>query len=62
MVSSDGRPIDPRGQGVLFSLYSDDQAEPHEQLLAASIDAGESSTGRPDRSTSFVVLTLPDTR
>src|SRR6476620_1879012 len=41
MVSTDGDPIDPAGQGVLFYLYSDDLAGLREQLLANGIDVGE---------------------
>jgi hypothetical protein len=49
MVSTDGQSIDPDGQSVLFYLYSDDPVALRQQLLAAGIEAGESSMGRPDR-------------
>jgi len=47
MVSTDGDPIDPAGQGVLFYLYSSDLAAQREQLLGAGIDAGEIEDGTP---------------
>lgn len=47
MVSTDGDPIDPAGQGVLFYLYSHDLAAQRAQLLAAGIDAGEIEDGSP---------------
>jgi predicted enzyme related to lactoylglutathione lyase len=47
MVSTDGDPIDPAGQGVLFYLYSPDLAALRRQLLAAGIDAGEIEDGSP---------------
>jgi predicted enzyme related to lactoylglutathione lyase len=47
MVSTDGDPIDPAGQGVLFYLYSDDLAALRKQLLAAGIAAGEIEDGTP---------------
>jgi predicted enzyme related to lactoylglutathione lyase len=47
MVSTDGDPIDPAGQGVLFYLYSDDLRSLREQLLAAGIAAGEIEDGTP---------------
>ncbi len=42
-----GEPIDQRGQGVLFYLYSRDLAALREQLLADGIDAGEIVDGTP---------------
>jgi catechol 2,3-dioxygenase-like lactoylglutathione lyase family enzyme len=47
MVSTDGGPIDPAGQGVLFYLYSDDLAALREQLLAEGIPVGEIVDGTP---------------
>jgi catechol 2,3-dioxygenase-like lactoylglutathione lyase family enzyme len=47
MVSTDGPPIDPDRQGVLFYLYSDDLPALRGQLLAAGIDAGEIVDGTP---------------
>jgi|SRR5215831_7022525 len=47
MVSTDGEPIDPTDQGVLFYLYSHDLAALREQLLAAGVDAGEIVDGTP---------------
>jgi hypothetical protein len=47
MVSTDGDPIDPAGQGVLFYLYSDDLRSLRDQLLAAGIAAGEIEDGTP---------------
>jgi catechol 2,3-dioxygenase-like lactoylglutathione lyase family enzyme len=47
MVSTDGDPIDPAGQGVLFYLYSDDLAGLHGQLLANEVEAGEIEDGSP---------------
>jgi hypothetical protein len=47
MVSTDGDPIDPAGQGVLFYLYSSDLAALREQLLAAELHVGEISDGTP---------------
>jgi hypothetical protein len=47
MVSTDGDPIDPGGQGVLFYLYSPNLAALREQLLADGIDAGEIVDGTP---------------
>jgi glyoxalase/bleomycin resistance protein/dioxygenase superfamily protein len=47
MVSTDGDPIDPAGQGVLFYLYSNDLAALRKQLLAAEIDVGEIEDGTP---------------
>ena len=47
MVSTDGDPIDPSGQGVLFYLYSDDLAALRDQLLAHEIPAGEIVDGTP---------------
>src|SRR5919204_6078733 len=47
MVTTDGDPIDPAGQGVLFYLYSRRLAALREQLLAEGIDAGEIGDGTP---------------
>ncbi len=47
MVCTDGDPIDPAGQGVLFYLYSRDLAALRAQLLSAGIDAGEILDGTP---------------
>ena len=47
MVTTDGTPIDPAGQGVLFYLYADDLPALREQLLVAGIDAGEIVDGTP---------------
>lgn len=47
MVSTDGDPIDPAGQGVLFYLYSDDLVALRDQLLAAEVDVGEIADGSP---------------
>lgn len=47
MVSTDGDPIDPAGQGVLFYLYSPDLSALREQLLGAGIQAGEILDGTP---------------
>ena len=47
MVTLDGDPIDPAGQGVLFYLYSHDLAGLRAQLLANWIEAGEIEDGAP---------------
>jgi uncharacterized glyoxalase superfamily protein PhnB len=47
MVSTDGDPIDPSGQGVLFYLYSDDLPALREQLVTRGIDVGEIVDGTP---------------
>jgi hypothetical protein len=47
MVSTDGQPIDPDREGVLFYLHSDDLPALRRQLLAAGIDAGEIADGTP---------------
>jgi len=47
MVSTDGAPVDPTRQGVLFYLYSPDLTALREQLLAAGIEAGEIEDGTP---------------
>jgi hypothetical protein len=47
MVSTDGEPIDPDRQGILFYLYSENLAALREQLLAAGIKAGEIVDGTP---------------
>jgi hypothetical protein len=47
MVTRDGDPIDPAGQGVLFYLYSPDLAVLRAQLLASGVEAGEIEDGTP---------------
>jgi hypothetical protein len=47
MVTRDGDPIDPAGQGVLFYLYSPDLTALRAQLLASGVDAGEIEDGTP---------------
>lgn len=47
MVTRDGDPIDPAGQGVLFYLYSPDLTALRAQLLAGGVDAGEIEDGTP---------------
>jgi hypothetical protein len=47
MVSTDGDPIDPAGQGVLFYLYSTNLAALRGQLLAEGVDVGEIFDGTP---------------
>ena len=47
MVSVDGDPIDPAGQGVLFYLYAADLAALRVQLLEGGLDAGEIFDGTP---------------
>jgi ketosteroid isomerase-like protein len=47
MVTVDGDPIDPGGQGVLFYLYAPDLAALRAQLLADGIAAGEIRDGSP---------------
>ena len=47
MVTTDGDPIDPAGQGVLFYLYSRELAALREQLLAAGVAVGEIEDGTP---------------
>ena len=47
MVSTDGDPVDPAGQGVLFYLYSSDLAALRDQLLEAGIKAGPIEDGTP---------------
>jgi Glyoxalase/Bleomycin resistance protein/Dioxygenase superfamily len=47
MVSRDGDPIDPAGQGVLFYLYALDLAALRAQLLANGVLAGEIEDGTP---------------
>ena len=59
MVSTDGDPIDPDGQGVHFSLYSNDLWAQREQLVAAGIEAGEIEDGTPGP-TEEMKVTDPD--
>jgi len=59
MVSTDGDPIDPAGQGVLFYLYSDNLAALREHLLANGINVGEIVDGTPGP-TQEMRLTDPD--
>jgi predicted enzyme related to lactoylglutathione lyase len=47
MVSTDGDPIDPAGQGVLFYLYANDLTALREQLVSSGIDVGEIHNGTP---------------
>jgi uncharacterized glyoxalase superfamily protein PhnB len=47
MVSTDGDPIDPAKQGILFYLYSNDLAALRAQLIANGIEAGEIDDGTP---------------
>jgi hypothetical protein len=47
MVSTDGDPIDPARQGILFYLYSPDLAALREQLLWAGVEAGAIFDGTP---------------
>lgn len=47
MVSTDGDPIDPAGQGVLFYLYSNNLSGLREQILVEGIDVGEIVDGTP---------------
>ena len=47
MVTVDGDPVDPAGQGVLFYLYAPDLAALRDQLLAHGVDAGEIVDGSP---------------
>ena len=47
MVSTDGDPIDPAGQGVLFYLYSNNLARLREQILVEGIGVGEIVDGTP---------------
>ena len=47
MVTRDGDPIDPAGQGVLFYLYSDDLRALRDSCSAAGIAAGEIEDGTP---------------
>ena len=47
MVSTDGDPIDPAGQGVLFYLYSSELPALRDQLVAAGVDVGEIEDGTP---------------
>jgi catechol 2,3-dioxygenase-like lactoylglutathione lyase family enzyme len=59
MVSTDGDPIDPAGQGVLFYLYSPDLAALRDQLLEAGIKAGPIEDGTPGPKQQ-IKLTDPD--
>ena len=45
MVCTDGDPIDPAGQGILFYLYASDLGALRGQLVEAGIDAGEIDAG-----------------
>ncbi|MBS1883478.1 MAG: nuclear transport factor 2 family protein [Actinobacteria bacterium] len=56
MLTLDGHPIEPSGQGVLFYLYSTDLAGLRERLLAAGIEAGEIEDGSPGPSEEMRVL------
>ena len=47
MVSTDGEPIDPAGQGVIFYLYSDDLVALRRHLRADGIHVGEIVDGTP---------------
>jgi catechol 2,3-dioxygenase-like lactoylglutathione lyase family enzyme len=47
MVTRDGDPIDPAGQGILFYLYSPDLAVLRAQLLKNGVEAGEIEDGTP---------------
>jgi hypothetical protein len=47
MVTTDGDPVAPAAQGILFYLYSPDLAALREQVLAGGIDAGQISDGTP---------------
>lgn len=47
MVTRDGDPIDPAGQGILFYLYSPDLAALRNQLIANSVEAEEIEDGTP---------------
>jgi hypothetical protein len=47
MVTTDGDPIDPAGQGVLFYLYSENLPALREQLLGEGIEVGEIVDGTP---------------
>jgi hypothetical protein len=59
MVTTDGDPIDPAGQGVLFYLYSPDLAALREQLLEAGVKAGAIEDGTPGPKDQMM-LTDPD--
>lgn len=59
MVTLDGDPIDPAGQGVLFYLYAHNLAALRAQLIASGIDAGEIEDGAPGPSQEMSV-TDPD--
>lgn len=59
MVTTDGDPIDPAGQGVLFYLYSPDLSALREQLLANGVPAGEIEDGTPGPKEQMM-LTDPD--
>jgi hypothetical protein len=56
MLTLDGDPIQPAGQGVLFYLYSPDLAGLRARLLAAGIEAGEIEDGRPGPSEEMRVV------
>lgn len=56
MLTLDGHPIEPAGQGVLFYLYSTHLAGLRERLLAAGIEAGEIEDGSPGPSEEMRVV------
>jgi ketosteroid isomerase-like protein/catechol 2,3-dioxygenase-like lactoylglutathione lyase family enzyme len=56
MLTVDGDPIAPAGQGVLFYLYSLDLSGLRARLLAAGIKAGEIEDGSPGPSEEMRVL------
>jgi uncharacterized glyoxalase superfamily protein PhnB len=47
MVSTDGDPVDPAGQGILFYLYAPDLEALRNQLLKAGVEAGPIEDGTP---------------
>lgn len=47
MITRDGDPIDPTGQGILFYLYSPDLAALRAQLLTNGIEARKIENGTP---------------
>jgi catechol 2,3-dioxygenase-like lactoylglutathione lyase family enzyme len=56
MLTTDGDPVDPAGQGVIFYLYSPDLAGLRERLLAAEIEVGEIVDGSPGPSEEMTVV------